>query len=125
MIGISSRGSFKKTERFLENLQSGDIYGDLSTYGQMGVDALARSTPTDTGLTAASWDYRIVQENGQTGIVWVNTNEAGQSNVAILLQYGHGTGTGGYVQGRDYINPAIQPIFDKIQDEVWRRLSRG
>lgn len=124
MFGVTSRGSFKKTTRFLEDLRSGDIYGDLSKYGQMGVDALARATPQDTGLTAGSWDYRIVEENGQTGIVWVNHNEAGGAPVVILLQYGHGTGTGGYVQGRDFINPAIQPIFDKIQDDVWRRISR-
>ena len=125
MIGVSSSGSTKRTQRFLNDLLSGDIYGDLSRYGQMGVDALARATPQDTGLTAGSWDYRIVEEGGQIGIVWVNLNEAGRSNVAIMLQYGHGTGTGGYVQGRDYINPAIQPIFDQIQNEVWRRITRG
>lgn len=125
MIGVSSSGSFKQTEKFLRGLEDGDIYGDLARYGQMGVDALARATPQDTGLTAGSWDYRVVEENGQVGIVWVNLNEAGTSNVAILLQYGHGTGTGGYVQGRDYINPAIQPIFDKIQADVWRRVTRG
>lgn len=125
MFGVVSRGSFKKTERFLEDLKSGDIYGDLARYGQMGVDALSRATPQDTGLTAGSWDYRIVEENGQTGIVWVNTNDAGGTPLVILLQYGHGTGTGGYVQGRDFINPAIQPIFDRIQDDVWRRVTRG
>lgn len=125
MIGVNSRRSGRDTAKYLADLQNRSLYGDLARYGQMGVDALARATPQDTGLTAGSWDYRIVEENGQIGIVWVNLNEAGRSNVAIMLQYGHGTGTGGYVQGRDYINPAIQPIFDQIQNEVWRRVTSG
>ena len=123
MIGVNAKRGSRKTQKFLTGLLNHSLYGDLARYGQMGVDALARATPQDTGLTAGSWDYRIVEENGQIGIVWVNLNEAGRSNVAIMLQYGHGTGTGGYVQGRDYINPAIQPIFDQIQTDVWRRVT--
>ena len=100
----------------------GDIFSGLDRYGQMGVNALASATPVDTGLTAQSWKYRIVKTRGRYTIEWYNTNVHNGSNVAILIQYGHGTGTGGFVQGRDYINPATRPIFDQIADDVWRKV---
>lgn len=124
MLRISASGSFKRTSSFLTGLQRGDLYRNLNRYGQMGVDALARATPRETGLTASSWDYRIENKRGRVTISWFNTNTVGNVNVAILLQYGHGTGTGGYVQGYDYINPAIRPIFDAIANDVWNQVTK-
>lgn len=118
MIKITSSGDFKKTLDFLDRLKRRDIYRDLDRYGRMGVDALSRATPVRTGLTANSWGYRVLPGK-RPGIEWYNTN----GNVAILIQYGHGTGTGGYVQGRDYINPAMRPIFDQIAADVWKKVS--
>lgn len=120
MISASSKGDFKKTERFLRTCQS-DLYSDFSSYGRIGVDALASATPIDSGLTAHSWGFNII-EGIHPGIEWFNDNTVNGTPVAILIQYGHGTGTGGYVQGRDFINPAIQPIFDKIADDVWKKV---
>lgn len=121
MIGIESRGNHNKTTNFLTKLLRGDIYSDLHRYGQMGVDALATATPVDSSLTANSWKYRIVKGRFP-GIEWYNTNVVAGTPVAILIQYGHGTGTGGYVQGRDYINPAMRPIFDQIASDVWKKV---
>lgn len=117
-------GSFSKTELFLTRLSRGDLFRTLDTYAQRGVEALAAATPVDTGRTAASWSYEIHANAAGAVIVWTNTDvdEAG-TPIAIMLQYGHGTGTGGYVQGRDYINPAIQPIFDEISNAVWREVT--
>lgn len=123
MIGVRSPGSFKKTLQFLDRLRNGDAYDNLNKFGQMGVDALSNATPQKTGLTSKSWRYDIVRGKTQSGIVWSNTNVNNGANIAILLQYGHGTGTGGYVAGYDYINPAMRPIFDKIADDVWREMT--
>lgn len=120
MITLSSSGSFRRTEQFLSRMATADIFSQLSVYGQVGVNALAAATPKDSGETSAMWFYEIVKEGGTYSIVWSNSHMAGDTPVAVLLQYGHGTGTGGYVQGRDYINPAIQPIFDKIAAEAWK-----
>lgn len=120
LIEIESTGSFKNTERFLDLMRKADIFRALDHYGRLGADALASVTPVDTGLTAGSWDYFTARKNGAYWIVWTNSNMAGGVPVAILLQYGHGTGTGGYVQGLDYINPVIRPLFQKIADEVWK-----
>lgn len=122
MIGIFSKGDLKNTTDFLKRLQQGDAYSDLNRYGEMGVVALSQATPVDSSLTANSWAYRVIKDRRRPGIEWYNTNQAGGVSVAILIQYGHGTGTGGYVSGRDFINPAIQPIFDKISDEVWKKV---
>jgi len=122
VIGIRSRTSDRKTEKFLRDLQRGNQFKDLERYGQMGVDALASATPRDSGETAQSWTYEIIRNSTNVGITWLNTNNNNGANVAILLQYGHGTGTGGYVQGYDYINPALRPIFDRIANEVWRAI---
>ena len=124
MFSITSTGSYK-IDAFLTKLQKGNLFASLDHYGAMGVSALASATPVDTHLTASSWTYKIVRKNGFYSIVWNNTNMANGVPVAILLQYGHGTGTGGWVEGRDYINPAIQPIFDQIADEVWKQVTNG
>lgn len=119
-IILSSKGDWRRTRQYLKKLSEGDYLKILDSAAQLGVEALASATPKDSGLTADSWEYHIVRTGSGTTIEWVNTNLAsGWFNVAIALQYGHGTGTGGYVQGYDYINPAIRPVFDKISDIVW------
>lgn len=120
MIQVESKGSFQNTENFLNYMTKDDIFTSLSTYGEIGVQALASATPIDTGLTANSWTYEVVKDGSSWSIIWSNTNVVAGTPVAILLQYGHGTGTGGYVEGRDYINPALRPVFDEIADEVWK-----
>lgn len=124
MIGFRSSGSFDKTFRFLRHASSNDAYRNLHIYGKRGVEALADATPVDTGETASSWGYRITRSRTQITIEWFNTNVVDGANIAILLQLGHGTGTGGYVKGRDYINPVIQPLFDKMADDIWREVTR-
>lgn len=125
MISFEVTGSYDKTERFLQRLKSGDIYASLDRYGAMGQAALASATPTDTGLTASSWTYKVTRSRGGAEIIWSNTNTINGFKVAIALQYGHGTGTGGYVSGRDYINPAIQPLMDQIAEAVWKEVTRA
>lgn len=100
-------------------------YRALNKYGQRGVDALARNTPTRTGRAAASWGYIVEKTRSAYKITWTNDDVEGGVNVAVIIQYGHGTGTGGYVQGIDYINPALRPIFDQIADDVWREVTRA
>lgn len=119
MIVLTQRGNFNNTERFLKGAKKLDIKRILESYGREGVRALASATPVDSGLTADSWGFRVTISKGSFSIVWTNSNVVKGVPIAIILQYGHGTGTGGYVQGRDYINPAIQPIFQKIADSVW------
>lgn len=115
-------GDFSKTLKFLNAVTSKGYLNKLNTYGQMGVEALASATPKDTGLTSESWDYVIESQNGRTSISWFNRNVVKGINIAIILDHGHGTGRGTYVQGRHYISPAIQPIFDKIADDVWKEV---
>lgn len=123
-INISSKGSFSKTMDFLNRSKSLN-FNVLRKYGEEGLAALREATPVKTGLTADSWGYRIVQTDTTIGIEWYNTNvQNGWAPVAILLQYGHSTGTGGYVEGRDYINPAMKPIFDRIEQNVWREVTK-
>lgn len=124
MISIDAPGSFTKTDEFLKQLQEYNPRSIFERYGNMGVAALSRNTPSESGLTASSWTYDIVSSGTALTITWHNTNVVGGTPIAILLQYGHGTRTGGYVQGRDYINPAIQPIFDMIADEMWKEVTR-
>lgn len=125
MIVLKQKGDFKKIDKFLAKIRLGDLYKNLNKYGQEGVDALASATPVDSGLTAASWGYEIHNSGGNVGIVWTNNNQNRGVYIAIILQYGHGTGTGGYVQGRDYINPAIQPVFDRIADDIWKEVTQA
>lgn len=125
MIRLQSKGDFKKSRKFLNTILSGNYLRVLDKYGQIGVDALASATPTRTGLTASSWTYKTRISGDSAEIVWSNTNVNKGVNIALILQYGHGTGTGGYVQGRDYINPAIQPVFDEIAEKVWKEVTRA
>ena len=118
-VKVKVKGSYDRTKSWLARLRYNKFLEKLERYGQEGVDALSIATPVDTGKTAASWDYEIHYEKGSVKIVWTNSNKNKGIPVAILIQYGHGTGTGGYVQGIDYINPALKPIFDKIAEEIW------
>lgn len=125
MISYSVGGSTKRTEKFLDACIRGDLYSGLQPYAQRGVDALRAATPKESGITSESWTYEIVQERGKTTIWWSNTNVIGGFNVAIGLQYGHGTGTGGWIQGYDFINPALRPIFDEIANAVWKEVQNA
>ncbi len=120
MITIESKGSFAKTEAFFQAMKRKQIFSALDHYGRLGVSALQQATPVDSGQSARSWSYEILRDGKSYSIIWTNSNIVAGTPVVILLQYGHGTGTGGYVEGRDFINPAIQPIFDKISTEVWK-----
>lgn len=123
-ITFKHKGDLSKTERFLKKLKSADFLKRLDDYGKMGVEALAAATPINTGKTAASWGYEIHHEHGMVSIVWTNSNTNNGVNIAVLLQYGHGTRNGGYVLGRDYINPAMQPIFDDIAESAWMEVTK-
>lgn len=120
MFELKSSGDFKNLRRFLQKSIGPEIRSILDSYGRLGVSALASATPTRSGITAASWRYEVKVSGGSYGITWYNTNVVNGVPIAIILQYGHGTGTGGYVQGKDYINPAIQPVFNKIAEEGWK-----
>ena len=123
MFTITQKGDWKKTERYLKNAEQLRIQSILQKYGSAGVTALANATPKDSSLTASSWDFTIETTKGGYSIEWHNTNENRGVNIAILIQYGHGTGTGGYVPPRDYINPAMKPIFDKIAEDIWKEVA--
>lgn len=123
MITFSHEGNFSKTFDFLKRNKK-IRPSDLAKFGQIGVEALRNSTPVDSGLTADSWYFEIVEKEGQIELRWNNSNVVDGVPIAIILQYGHATGTGGWVEGRDYINPAIQPIFDLIADNAWKELTR-
>jgi hypothetical protein len=122
MISFHHSGNFKNTERFFDGATKAIYFYILDKYGQIGVNALASATPVDSGETAHSWSYDVTHTKNKAVISWSNSHKLDKGNVpvAIVLQYGHGTGTGGFVQGRDYINPAIRPIFDKMADDVWK-----
>lgn len=124
MISFRHKGDFSKLNHYFERVKEAAKLGILDKYGREGVAALASATPVESGLTAASWNYKIERQNGSVSIVFNNTNINNGIPIAIILQYGHGTGTGGWVQGRDYINPAIQPVFDKIADEAWKEVTK-
>ena len=113
-------GGFTKTKRFLNRMKRREYLNVLDEFGRDGVQALRNATPIDSGATAEAWDYEIKRTRDYTEIVWTNSNINDGVPIAVILQYGHGTGTGGYVQGRDYINPAIRPIFDKIAEKAWK-----
>ena len=122
-FSFTSSGDFKKTEKFLKSLSEQDNFKTLDRFGRQGVAVLSAATPVDSGETAASWYYEITRTKSSWTITFNNSHMVGGVPLAILLQYGHGTGTGGYVQGRDYINPAIQPVFDRIADEAWKAVT--
>lgn len=116
-------GDWGKTERFLKRIGSGDIYKGLDALAKQGVEALRSATPVDSGITAQSWGYKIQYDRRGVTIVWTNSSVDAGYPIVVMLQYGHATGTGGYVQGKDFINPAIKPIFDRISDEVWKAVT--
>lgn len=124
MITFRQKGDFSKLTRFIEKAKEAVHRGDLDKYGREGVAALSSATPIDSGLTASSWGYEIVQNKNSVSIEFTNSNIQNGVPIAVIIQYGHGTGTGGWVQGRDYINPAIRPIFDKIANNAWREVTR-
>lgn len=123
MIRFTHKGNFSKTTKYFEKLKQTARLDILNKYGQKGVAALASATPVDSGLTASSWYYKVESKQGLARINFYNSNIQNGVPIAIIIQYGHGTGTGGWVDGRDYINPAIQPIFDEIVNEVWREVT--
>lgn len=120
MVTSSIHGSFEHVEAFLNRMLRFDQFAGLAKYGQIGADALAAATPVDDLDTSTAWTYEIVQRKGYYSIRWHNANAQGGIPIAVLIQYGHGTRNGGYVPGRDYINPAIRPIFDQIAADMWK-----
>lgn len=123
MISIKQKGDYSKVTRYLEKAKKGVNVKSLDKYGREGVEALASNTPVLTGLTANSWYYEIIKEKNRVRISFCNSNIQNGVPIAIILQYGHGTRNGGWVEGRDYINPAIQPIFDEITKNAWKEVS--
>lgn len=123
MIRFKHRGDFANTEKLFAKAGKMDVTQLLTRYGSEGVAALAAATPTETGATANAWGYEIVARNGKISIFWTNANVNDGVNIAVILQYGHGTRNGGYVQGVDYINPAIVPIFEQIAQEAWKEVT--
>ena len=124
MISFRQKGDFSKLNRYLERVKEVARLSILDKYGREGVAALSSATPVDSGETANSWFYEISHSNGSATITFNNSHINKGVPIAIILQYGHGTGTGGWVEGRDYINPAIQPIFDKIVDAAWKEVTK-
>lgn len=125
MIKFQNTGDLLKTKLFLERCKNVQTFIAANKYGQMGVDALKAATPKDTGKTSESWKFKVESRNGNLSITWYNTNENKGENIALLIQYGHGTGRGSYIKGIDYINPALKPVFDQIAEEAWREITRS
>jgi hypothetical protein len=123
-FGIRTTGSWDNTQRWLTKLSKGEFYAKLDDIGRLGADRLAAATPTNTGATARSWKYSVKKTSYGASVIWYNTNVNRGFNIAIMIQYGHGTGTGGYVQGYDFINPAIRPVQKKAIDEVFREVMK-
>lgn len=124
MLRFKHKGSFKHSESWFGRMLRRDYLSRLNEFGKQGVSLLVQATPRKSGDTASSWSYEIAEEEGKTSIFWRNSHENNGVNIALILQYGHGTGTGGYVQGIDYINPALAPVFDKLADEAWKEVCR-
>lgn len=123
MITITSKGDFAKTFSFLNASKKINLNSILDKYGKEGVSLLSKNTPVDTSKTAQSWTYKIENSKGKTSINWYNTNVINGVNIAIILQYGHGTQNGGYISGRDYINPALLPLFNRMTNEIWKEVT--
>ena len=124
MITIRQKGDFSKLSKYLTRVKNAVRFGNLDKYGREGVAALASATPVESGLTASSWYYEIARDNGSITISFNNSNNQNGVPIAIILQYGHGTRNGGWVQGRDYINPAIQPLFDRLANDAWKEVTK-
>jgi hypothetical protein len=125
IITFSHKGDFQKTDRLFHRIIERHYMHKLAKYGEKGVMALSAATPNDSGKTAEAWSYEISEGDGSLSVYWKNSNVNDGVNIAIILQYGHGTRNGGYVEGRDYINPAIQPVFDAMADEAWKEVVSG
>lgn len=125
MVSISQKGDFSKLTGFLERMKNVIKIGDLDKYGREGVAALSAATPKESGLTANSWYYEIERSKDSVSISFHNSNVNKGVPIAIILQYGHGTRNGGYVEGIDYINPAIQPLFNKIAEDAWEEVTKS
>lgn len=124
-ITFRHKGDFSKTEKYLDKSKKMFERGMFDEYGQIGVEALSKATPRLTGKTAESWKYSIKRSKNSVSIIWSNTNVNDGVSIAVILQYGHGTGTGGYVEGVDYIRPAMRPVFKKIADDLWEEVTNG
>lgn len=124
MISFRQKGDFSKVTHYLAKVKDAAKLSNLDKYGREGVAALASATPVDSGLTAKSWSYEVERQNGSVSISFYNSNVNKGVPIAIILQYGHGTRNGGWVEGRDYINPAIQPIFDRIANDAWKEVTK-
>lgn len=122
-VKVTVKGNFKKSYKFLGFVRQWKVDRALTKFAQKGVDALQAATPVDSGETASAWGYEIETSGSGAKITWTNSNINDGVNIAVILQYGHGTGTGGYVEGRDYINPALAPVFDEIADELWKEVT--
>ena len=124
MITFKHKGNFKNTEKFFARSQDLEIISTMERYGRLGVEALSAATPERSGKTAKSWGYEIKKHGDDHVLYFSNSSVNKNVNIAVILQYGHGTGTGGYVKGIDYINPAVKPIFDAIVDDIWSEVTR-
>lgn len=124
MIKFNHRGDFAKTERFFKQAEAADYMSVFTKYGKMGVEALTAATPVDTGLTSSSWGFDIYKKNGSFSIIWTNSNLVNGIPIVILIQYGHGTQHGGYVEGKDFINPATLLVFEKLANEIWEEVTK-
>ena len=124
-ISFKQKGDFSRTTHYFKNLKKAVNIENLEKYGRMGVSALESATPVDSGVTAGSWYYKIVVDNGKATISFNNSNIQNGVPIAIILQYGHGTCNGGWVEGRDYINPAIRPVFDKLKSDAWKEVTKS
>lgn len=124
MITIESQGEWKLTRNWFDRMTKLDLALIMNQFGKEGVSALAAATPSRSGLTAKSWNYEVTRKGNNWKITWTNSNINKGANIAVLIQYGHGTRNGGYVVGRDYINPAIRPVFDKIAQKAWKEVTR-
>jgi len=124
-IQIVAKGDFKKTFKFFEAMKNKNYIKVLDQYAKEGVSALSSATPKLSGKTASSWSYEIETGSNSASIIWSNSNINNGVNIALILQYGHGTGTGGYVVGIDYINPALQPVFDRIAEKAWMEVTKA
>ena len=125
MITLSSTGDFKNIEKFLSSIKKDRQESILKTAGARGVQALSAATPQESGTTARSWSYEVVMDRSGSRVIWSNNHEVDGVNIAVILQYGHGTGTGGYVAGREYINPAIRPVMDALVEDVWKEIQNA
>lgn len=123
MVKFKQKGDFSKVTKYMLDSKDKLSRADLDQFGREGILALKTATPVDTGLTASSWNYEIKREKGKVSIIFNNSNIQNGIPIAIILQYGHGTRNGGYVQGRDYINPAVQPVFDRLAEYAWKEVT--